>query len=102
MANLSLITCIVQKGYADAVYAAALEAGASAATISEARGSGIREKLGELGQFIKEEKEVIKIVINNKQKKFVFDALVKAANLDQPGRGLAYIHPIKEAAGVYM
>lgn len=101
MAKLSVITCILQKGYADMVFEAALKAGAEAATISNARGTGIRQKLGEVGEFIREEKEVIRIVVKKKQKEAVFNALVEAANLDSPGRGIAYVQPIEKLAGFF-
>jgi nitrogen regulatory protein PII len=99
MSKLNLITCVVQKGFSDAVFEEAMKAGAEAATITNARGTGIRQKLGELGQYIQEEKEVIRIIVKKNQKDSVFNALVQAGNLNSPGRGIAYIQPIDKVAG---
>ena len=54
-----LITCIVERGQADAVVTAALTAGAQAATFFYGRGRGLKEKLGVWGAFIIPEKEII-------------------------------------------
>ena len=43
--DVSLITCIVQRGMADTIVDAAQNAGAQGATVYYARGSGVRERL---------------------------------------------------------
>ena len=49
LTDISLITCIVQRGLADTIIEAAQEAGAQGATVHFARGMGVRERLGILG-----------------------------------------------------
>ena len=46
LTDISLITCIVQRGLADTIIEAAREAGAQGATVHFARGMGVREGLG--------------------------------------------------------
>ena len=46
LTDVALITCIVQRGTADAIIAAAQVAGAQGATVHYGRGSGVRERLG--------------------------------------------------------
>ena len=58
-----LITCIVQRGTAEAAVQAARKAGAQGATLFYARGTGVRQShLGILGVTVSSEKEVIYIV----------------------------------------
>ena len=56
LTDVTLITCIVQRGLADAIVQAAVDAGAHGATVHYARGSGMRERLGVLGLAIEAEK----------------------------------------------
>ena len=99
MKDLNLITCIVQRGRAEKVVDAALKAGAPGATYYYGRGTGVRQKLGVLSKLIVPEKEIILIVVKEKQTDAVFDAIIKVAKLDKKGQGFAYIHKIDRAIG---
>jgi nitrogen regulatory protein PII len=99
--GLELITCVVQRGKADKVAKAAIGAGAGGATIWFARGMGIRERLGLLGLAIVPEKEVITIICGKNVTRVIMDAVVKAANLEVPGMGVAYVVPITAIAGIF-
>jgi nitrogen regulatory protein P-II 1 len=98
--DLELITCVVQRGRADKVAKAAIDAGAGGATVLFARGMGLRERLGLLGLAIVPEKEVIMIVSEKANTGKVFAAIVKAAKLEVPGMGIAYVSPITAVAGL--
>lgn len=95
----NLITCVVQRGMADKVVKAAMEAGAEGATIYYGRGRGVREKIGFIGLFIKPEKEVILIITKKQETDAVFEAAVKAANLNKKGQGFAFLHALDRAVG---
>ena len=95
--NLQQITCILQRGNADKVVNAAIAAGAPAATIIFGRGTGIRQRLGLLKIAISPEKEVIEVIVTDKQEDAVFDAMVKAGNLDVPGMGIIYTTTVLKA-----
>ena len=88
LTDVSLITCVVQRGKADVIVKAAQEVGAQGATIYYARGGGIRERLGLLGMAIEVEKEVINILVANDQIDRVFEKMYIAGNLDTPGMGI--------------
>ena len=49
LTDVALITCIVQRGTGDTIVRAAQDAGAQGATVYYAKGGGIRERLGLLG-----------------------------------------------------
>jgi nitrogen regulatory protein PII len=94
-----LITCIVQRGAAEAAVQAARRAGAQGATIFYARGTGVRQKhLGILGVTLSAEKEVIHIVAASDQADRIFDKIFTAAQLDTPGMGMIYMTPLEKMA----
>jgi len=98
LTDVSLITCVVQRGLADDVIKAAQEAGAQGATTYFARGSGVRERLGILGVAVEVEKEVINIVVANDQVERVFEKMYLAGQLDTPAMGIIYTTPLEKLA----
>lgn len=98
LTDVSLITCVVQRGLADDVIKAAQAAGAQGATTCYARGGGVRERLGILGVAIEVEKEMINIVVANDQVDRVFERMYLAGQLDTPAMGIIYITPLEKAA----
>ena len=101
LTDVELITCIVQKGNADAIVKAAFHAGAQGATVNYAQGSGVREKLGILGVAVEAEKEIIQIIVSSEQVNRIFDAMYLAGKLDTPGMGFIYVTRL-EKAGTYI
>jgi nitrogen regulatory protein P-II 1 len=99
MKGLSLITCIVQRGKADKIVDAALNAGAQGATMFFGRGTGVRQKLGMAAAFIAPEKEIILIVTKKNQTEEIFEMVTKEAKLEQKGMGFAFVHSIDSAVG---
>ena len=94
-----LITCIVQRGAAEAVVDAALKVGAQGATIFYARGTGVRQRhLGVLGVTVNAEKEVIYIVAPSEQADLIFERAYLAGQLDTPGMGMIYMTPLEKMA----
>ena len=94
-----LITCVVQRGAADAVIDAALKVGAQGATVFYARGTGLRQRhLGVLGVTVNAEKEVIYIVAPSEQSDLIFERAYVAGKLDTPGMGMIYVTPLEKLA----
>lgn len=94
-----LITCIVQRGMADAVVKAAQRTGAQGATVFYAHGTGVRQRrLGALGVTVNAEKEVIYIVASTDQADRIFEKMFIAGKLDTPGMGMIYTTPIDKMA----
>lgn len=98
LTEVTLVTCIVQKGMADAIVRACREAGAQGATVYYARGSGVRERLGVLGVAVEVEKEVINVVVASDQVDRIVEVMYLTGNLDTPGMGFLYVTPLEKAA----
>ena len=98
LTDVSLITCIVQRGIADAIVKAAQEAGAQGATVYYARGEGVRERLGILALAVEVDKEVINVVVAKDQADRILERMYIAGNLDTPGMGFIYLTPLEKAA----
>ena len=98
LTDVSLITCVVQRGLADKIIEAARAAGSQGATVNFAKGMGIRERLGILGVAVDVEKEVIHVVASTEQQERVFEQMYLAGELDTPGMGIMYVTPLEKAA----
>lgn len=98
LTDVSLITCMVQKGKAEDVVAAARSVGAQGATVHYGRGAGIRERLGLLSITVEAEKEVIQIMVSREQEEEVFAEMFAAGELDTPGMGIMFVTPLERAA----
>ena len=98
LTDVSLITCVVQRGKAEQVVKAAQDAGAQGATIYYGSGSGVRERLVLLGLAIDVEKEIITILVGDDQVDRIFESMYLAAELDLPGAGIIYVNKLEKAA----
>ncbi len=98
LVDVSLITCVVQRGRGDAVVAAAQEAGASGATTNYGFGTGMRERLGILGLAVDVEKEIVSVLAADDDVNRIFERMYFAGELDVPGMGVIYITRLDKAA----
>lgn len=99
MANTSLIVSIVRKGWGETVLEASIKAGAHGGTILFGRGTGIHEQQKILGIPIEPEKEIVLTLIYADQSDAILQEIVRAAELDKPGNGLAFVLPVDKVAG---
>ena len=77
---------------------AAKNCGAQGATVSYARGTGVRDRMGLIGVTIDENKEVLRIIVSAEQTELVFEAMYLAGELDTPGKGIMYISELDRIA----
>ena len=98
LSDVKLITCVLQDGLAEEVLEAAKNVGAQGATLSYARGTGVRDRMGLMGVFIDEQKEVIRVIVSEEQASRVFEAMHLAAGLDTPGKGIIYLSDLNSVA----
>lgn len=90
------IACVVQRGEGDPIARIALNTGSSVPVTTHGLGSGVRDKLGLLRITIPPEKEMVDLVMSKYDVNSVMEMFITAAKLDQPGRGIAYIYPVKQ------
>ena len=93
-----MITCIVQASQADRVVKAAQNVGAQGATVTYARGTGVRERMGLMGVTIDEQKEMIRVIVSEEQADRVFEAMFMAGELDKPGMGIMFMNNLDRIA----
>ena len=98
LTDAKLITCVLQNGLAEKVLDAAKNCGAQGATVSYARGTGVRDRMGLIGVTIDENKEVLRIIVSAEQAELVFEAIYLAGELDTPGKGIMYISELDRIA----
>lgn len=97
---MSLIVSIVRKGWGSEVLQASVKAGARGGTLLTGRGAGINEHEKIFGVAIEPEKEVLLTLVPAERAQVVLDAIVRAAELDETGRGIAFVLPVSSVAGV--
>ncbi len=86
----TLLTVIVNHGYADDVMAEARKAGAAGGTILNARGTGKEEDVRFFGITLVPEKEILLIVAEKSKSAAILAAIGKIPHLTEPGGGIAY------------
>jgi nitrogen regulatory protein P-II 1 len=99
-ASFDLIVTIVNKGFSEIVLKASKEAGAEGGTVVFGRGVGIHETKTMLGIPIEPEKEIVLTAVPREMTDKVLGSIVRGAELDKPGTGIAFVIPLKRIAGI--
>ena len=100
MRNASLIVSVVRKGWGSTVLEASVKAGARGGTVLMGRGAGINEQEKIFGMAIEPEKEIILTVAYQDQVERILDEIVKAAGLNETGKGIAFVLPVDKIVGI--
>lgn len=100
MSEVTLIVTIVRKGWGDTVLEASMKAGAAGGTVLLGRGAGIHERQKLLGIPIEPEKEIVLSLIYPDKKEVILREIVRAADLEKPGAGIAFTVPVDSVVGV--
>jgi len=95
-----LIITIVNKGNSQKVVEAAKKAGADGGTLLFGRGTGIHEHAKLFGITIEPEKEVVLTLIKRDMCERVLDAIVSEADLNKPGKGIAFVLEVERVVGI--
>ncbi|MBP5464681.1 MAG: transcriptional regulator [Treponema sp.] len=93
--SLSLITVVLNKGYADDAMAAARKAGAGGGTVINARGTAREDDAKFFGVHIVPEKEMLMIVVPQEKRDAVLEAVRTLPCLAEPGSGIAFSAPVE-------
>jgi nitrogen regulatory protein PII len=82
------------------VLEASVSAGARGGTVLIGRGAGINEQEKIFGMSIEPEKEILFTLVTPNRTDAVLEAIVKAAELNDVGRGIAFVLPVDRVVGV--
>jgi nitrogen regulatory protein PII len=96
----SLIVTIVRKGWGSSVLQASVKAGARGGTVVFGRGAGIHEQEKIFGMSIEPEKEIVLTIVQEDQVDAILGEIVRAAELDAAGHGMAFVVPVRRIVGV--
>ncbi|MDI6402292.1 P-II family nitrogen regulator [Balneolaceae bacterium ANBcel3] len=99
-AQFELIVSIVNKGFCGDIMAAAKSAGAEGGTIISGRGTGVHEHAKLFSINIEPEKEMILILVPEHSTDKVLEAIVTSGDLNQPGKGIAFVLNVEKAVGI--
>lgn len=100
MADISLIVSIVRKGWGSTVLEASVQAGARGGTVLFGRGAGVHEQEKIFGMSIEPEKEIVLTLVFTTQADRILQSIVKSAELNSTGKGIAFVLPVDRIAGV--
>ena len=99
MSNFELIVAIINKDYASDLMEAAREAGAKGGTILYARGTGDHNVEKLFGLTLQQEKEVVLILTEVKNKVAIMKSIIETAGLNTLGRGICFSMPVEDVIG---
>lgn len=95
-----LIVTIVTKGNAEHVKEAAKKSGARGGTMVHGLGLGGEEAAKFLGISIQEEKDIVLIVVEKKDRPEIMRAIVQECGIESEAQGICFSLPVDSAAGL--
>jgi len=99
-AKYSLVMVITNRGYEDTVMEAATSAGARGGTLIHARGLGNEEAGKFFGITLQPEKDIVMILVQQKNKLAVMQAVGKAAGMLTKAHGILFSLPVEDFGGI--
>ncbi len=101
MVDIKCIVAIVERGKADKIVSRAKKVGAKGATILYGRGTGQSEALRFLNIHIEASKEIIIILTEMDKYKSIYEAIIEAGRLKEPGTGIIFTLPVSNLMGLH-
>ena len=95
-----LILAPVKPHKTTAVVDAAKAAGATGATIINARGTGMHEALTFFGLTLEDQTDIILFLLEEHLVKPVMAAIEEAGEFQKPGTGIAFVLPVETVTGM--
>ncbi|PID71977.1 MAG: transcriptional regulator [Desulfobulbus propionicus] len=94
------IIASVKPNYTNDVVDAAKAAGATGATIIQARGTGIREAKTFFGLSLETQTDIIFFLTEQHVVDQIVDAIKEAGEFHKPGTGIAFVLPVEKVIGL--
>ena len=98
--KFKLITALVKPHVTDHLVDTMKEEGATGATISPARGTGVREGKTFFGLSIEDQTDIVTFLVEEHMVMKLLDTMVTKCEFDKPGTGIAFVTPIEHAVGL--
>ena len=95
-----MIVSIVNAGFSETVMDAAREAGARGGTLLRGRGTANREAEEFFHITIQPDKEILMILVPEKNRDNVLKSIYKSAGLGTAGQGIAFALPVDKTVGL--
>ena len=99
-AKYSLVMTVANRGYVDTVMEAATKAGARGGTVIHAKGVGDEEAGSFFGITLQPEKDLILMLVQQKDKLAVMQAVGKAAGMLTKAHGILFALPVENFGGI--
>lgn len=96
----SAIFTIVNRGRANDVVDATIQAGARGGTVLHARGSGANQTKLIFDIEIEPEKEIVLTIVDTEQVETVVAAIREHSEIEQDGHGILFVLPVTESYGL--
>lgn len=101
MDEILAIVAIVERGKADHIVEKAKKAGAHGATILYGRGTGEKEAKKFLKIYIESYKEIIIVLTEKENCERIFNEMIKAGKLNEPGTGIIFTFKASNLIGLH-
>ena len=98
--RFKVIVATVKGDVTDSVVDAAKEAGATGATVTLSRGTGIHEAKTFFGLTLEAQTDMVMFLLEEHLVEAVMKAICKAGCFEEPGTGIAFVLPVDQAAGL--
>ncbi|MCB1752014.1 MAG: P-II family nitrogen regulator [Gammaproteobacteria bacterium] len=99
--RFKLIIAMAEEQWTNALMDAARAAGAKGSTIiRSAKGTGVEATKTFLGLSLENAIDIILLLVEEHQSRFILEALEKAGNMKEKGTGIAFQADVEDAVGV--
>jgi len=96
--DIVMVTCIVNHGSGEKVVSLGREVGVSGEVIFNARGGGLRERLGLWGIALEADKDVVMLLTSVENRDLLIYHLYTKLGLDRAGAGIVYATALDKTA----
>ncbi len=98
--RFKLIIATVKTDVTDSIVDAAKAAGATGATVTPSRGTGINEAKTFFGLALEAQTDLVMFLLEEHLVEAVMKAICEAGHFEKPGTGIAFVLPVDQVAGL--
>ena len=98
--RFKLIMAMVKPDVTDHLVDTMKEEGATGATITPARGTGVTEGITFFGLTVEERTDIVTFLVEEHTVSKLLKTIQEKCKFDEPGTGIAFVIPIEQAIGL--